>query len=157
MNPVAEAVLVRVRASLNDLRAGVRDTPSEGLNWQPGDDTNSIAAQITHLLKSADFSLNAAAGADRDMGAYLKVRAGTFGATADAAALLSLLDEFEGTIESRLAAIEPSTFADVIDWSVWDRGRQTVAYVLVGVAEHMREHVGAIGLTRQLWEQRQRR
>jgi hypothetical protein len=157
MNPTTEAVLVRARNSFTDLRTAITGLPAEGLNWQPGKDTNSIAVQVAHLLKSAGFFLNAAQGRDRDMAAYLPVREGTFHSGADGPALLEMVDEFEGSLDGRLRSIDESTFADVIDWTEWGRGRVTVAWLLLGVVEHMREHVGAAALTRQLWEQRDER
>ena len=153
MDSICEAALARVRQSVRDLRAIVQGLPAEALNWRPVPDTNSIAAQIEHSLKSAEFYLRAAAATDRDMGTYLDVREGTFNFGADGPALLAMLDRFDLGLDHAFAAIDPGRYDEVIDWSEHGRGRPSVAWVLLGVVEHLREHVGASALTRQLWEQ----
>jgi hypothetical protein len=152
MNSVCDAVLVRSRRSIEDLRAVVVGMPAEGLNWKPGDDTNSIASQVAHVLKSAEFLLTSAATPTSDLKAYLRIRADTFHFGADANALLEMLDEFDATLPGRLKSVDEASFSRVIPWEDWPP--QTVAWCLMGIVEHLREHVGAAALTKQLWEQK---
>ena len=129
--------------------------PAEGLNWRPGVETNSIAVQVCHVVRSVDFYLNAATGIDRDMGAYLAAREDSFHFGADAVALSEMLDGLGGGIEDRFGLVREEDLGHVIDWRAWDRGAVTVAWCVLSVVEHLREHVGAAALTRQLWEQRE--
>ena len=152
MDPVCDAVLARSRRSLDDMRAAIRGMPAEGLNWRPAEDTNSIASQVAHVLKSVDFLLTAASKGKADLTAYLREREDAFHFGADANALLEMLDEFEAGLGGRLASVEPSRLGDTLQWQEW--APQTVAWCLMGVIEHLREHVGAAALTRQLWEAR---
>lgn len=155
MNPVCGAVLTRTRRSIEDLRNAVRGMPPEGLNWQPGRDTNSIAVQIAHVLKSADFLLSSAATRATDLKAYLSEREATFHFGADANALLEMLDEFEANLAGRLREVDEAAFAEVLPWQEWHQ--PAVAWCLLGIVEHLREHVGAAALTRQMWDQRDSR
>lgn len=157
MDPVAAAALVRTRRSLEDLRAVVRDLSAEGLNWQPGPATNSIAAQIAHVLKSAGFLLDTAQSRSGELRAYLQEREATFHFGADSQALLGMIDDFERGLESGLEAVDGRSLSAVVDWhhDLWEPA--TVAWCLLGLVEHLREHVGAAALTRQMWEQRDQR
>ncbi|HXH21529.1 MAG TPA: DinB family protein [Dehalococcoidia bacterium] len=157
MNAVAEAALIRMRRSLNDLRSVVRGLPAEGLNWRPGEATNSIAAQVAHVLKSANFLLSAAHSKDGDLNAYLKEREEAFHFSGDERALLEMLDAFDRRLPARLADIDEHDLADIVGWQGGPWEPASVAWCLLGVVEHLREHVGAAALTRQLWEQRDRR
>jgi hypothetical protein len=152
MNAIEEAALIRVRRSLGDLRGAVHGLPAEALNWQPARETNSIASQIAHVLKSSNFLLSSAHTRNSDLGQYLIERENAFHFRADEATLLQMLDEFDRSLPARLADIDEHTFAEVIDWRGGDWPPATVAWCLLGVVEHIREHVGAAALTRQLWE-----
>ncbi len=151
MNPTTEAVSVRVRKSIADLRDVARGLSAEALNWRPAPETNSIASQVAHVTLSGSFFLQAAAGTDRDLAGYLAVREEPFHSGADEQALLQMLDAFEREVEARLETVPAGSLGEVIDWSKWDRGLVTVAWCLLSVVEHVREHVGASMLTRQLW------
>ena len=157
MNAIEEAALIRIRRSLVDLRAAARGLPAEALNWQPARDTNSIASQIAHVLKSSNFLLSSAHTRNSNLSQYLIERENAFHFRAGEAALLQMLDDFDYSLPSRLADIDEHTFAEVVDWQGGSWQPATVAWCLLGVVEHMREHVGAAALTRQLWEQREQR
>ncbi|HEY7269352.1 MAG TPA: DinB family protein, partial [Dehalococcoidia bacterium] len=97
-----------------------------------------------------DFLLSSAAGGSRDLRAYLGRREDAFHFGADANALLEMLDEFEANLAGLLRSVEAGRFAETLDWPEWQS--PTVAWCLLGVVEHLREHVGAAALTRQLWD-----
>jgi hypothetical protein len=146
-----------VREDLKDLRAAVDGLPADALNWKPGgDDTNSAAVLVTHVLNSTRWWLSNAVGAplpDRD-------RASEFRVTEDnPGALTALVDEFRGDIGRVLDGA-----ADV-DWGAARKthaasgdGPENVpaAWALLHAIEHLREHVAHVSLTRQLWEARGR-
>ena len=99
-----------------------------------------------------DFLLTSASNRASDLKTYLVEREGTFHFGADDNALLEMLDEFEANLAGRLASIEEAHLGDVLQWQEW--APQSVAWCLVGIVEHLREHVGATALTRQLWDAR---
>jgi hypothetical protein len=144
-----------VRQDLADLRSGVDGLPGAALDWKPaGADTNSVAVLVTHVLSSTRWWLSVAVGAPLPA----RVRDEEFRARAgDTGALLAWLDGMASEIEGVLKA------AGDVDWSAT---RQTLdrpgdgptevpaAWALLHATGHLREHVGHVGLTRQLWEAR---
>ncbi len=156
MNPVAEAVLASLRASIRDLGEVVSGLGPESLNWRPAAETNSIASQIAHAASSGAFWVRAGGSQQADRREYLEQRDGAFSFGADGAALHDLLGRFEGHVTSALAAIDGGELAAMRSWpAVSDDAPVTVAWCLVHAADHVREHAGAAMLTRQLWLQRQ--
>jgi hypothetical protein len=132
--------------------------PDDGLNWKPGPDTNSIAAQIAHALQSATFWLQAAVGADSDRRAYLIAREAALAATGDGPALRSKLDAFDAEAPHLLARLDPASLDELRDWpGYWDGMPVSAAWCMLHALEHLREHLGSSALTRQLWEQRNQR
>lgn len=144
-----------VKQDLADLRAGVEGLPGEALDWKPaGQDTNSAAVLVTHVLHSTRSWLSIAVGAplpERDRDSEFQVKAN------DTASLLAWFDDMASQIEGILKN------AGEVDWSAQ---RQThvrpgdapqevpAAWALLHAIEHLREHVAHIGLTRQLWDAR---
>ncbi len=141
----AREVLERSRADISEALQGL---PPEALNWRPaGDDTNSIAVLATHSLHSTRWWLAVALGERLPA----RHRPSEFRASAlDAESLLQLLDEMSADC---LALVEKDRDVD------WSAVRQTpelmpAAWALLHSLSHLREHVGQMMLTRQLWEQR---
>ena len=142
-----------LRRNRDDTRAAIEGLPTDALNWRPaGGDTNSIAAMANHAVTSARTWLSVAVAAplpDRD-------RPTEFEFTArDAGELLAFVD---GMFEECLSLVDSSR---TVDWAAlrkhWDPGRDIelfAAWALLHAVEHLREHVGQILLTRQLWENR---
>ena len=140
-----------LRRNRDDMRAAVDGLPPDGLNWRPaGDDTSSIAAIANHALHSTRQWLSVAVEAplpDRDRPTEFDY------AARDSGELLALVD---GMFEECLALVDKSR---EVDWGAlrrhWDATRDIelfAAWALLHAVEHLREHVGQISLTRQLWE-----
>lgn len=141
-----------------ELRAAVDGLPDEALNWKPGgEDTNSVAVLVTHVLHSTRSWISTAVGAplpDRDRDSEFKT------AVERTSELLALLDDFGAQI---LALLNDA--AD-IDWSA---NRKThmrpdpslpdyvpASFALLHAIEHFGQHVAHVSLTRQLWESQSR-
>jgi hypothetical protein len=139
-----------------ELRAAVDGLPDEALNWRPGgEDTNSVAVLVTHVLHSTRSWISTAVGAplpDRDRDAEFRVTAER------TPELLSLLDGLGVQI---LALLND---AGEIDWAA---NRKThmrpdptlpdyvpASFALLHAIEHFGQHVAHVSLTRQLWESR---
>jgi hypothetical protein len=141
-----------VSEDLKDLRAGVDGLPGEALDWEPaGEDTNSIAVLVTHVLGSTRWWMSVAVGAplpERDRDSEFLVKAD------DPAALAAFMGDFSSQIMGIIDA------AKEVDWSAARKtpgdGPETVpaAWAVIHAIEHLREHVAHVGLTRQLWEKR---
>jgi len=152
-DPILTSARDLLRRARDDVRAAIDGLPPDALNWRPaGDDTNSIAAMANHAVTSARTWLSVAVEAplpDRD-------RPTEFDFTArDSGDLLAFVD---GLFEDCLSLIDSSR---TVDWAAlrkhWDPGRDIElfpAWALLHALEHLREHVGQISLTRQLWEAR---
>ena len=152
-DPILTSARDLLRRARDDMRAAIDGLPPDALNWRPaGDDTNSIAAMANHAVTSARTWLSVAVEAplpDRD-------RPTEFDFTArDSGDLLAFVD---GLFEDCLSLIDSSR---TVNWAAlrkhWDPGRDIElfpAWALLHALEHLREHVGQMSLTRQLWEAR---
>lgn len=156
VDPFLAAVEKVFDTTMVDMRAAIDGAPPESLNWRPGgEDTNSIAVLATHSLHSTRAWL--AVGLDAPRPA--RDRPSEFEAQApDATALLAMLDDFGGQCRTIIQS------ARDVDWTALRRPdsrarpgadyEETAAWALVHALEHLREHVGQMALTRQMWEQR---
>ncbi len=147
-DPFLASVREVIERSQREMRDAIIGLPTDALNWRPaGDDTNSIAVLATHSLHSTRWWLSVALGEPLPA----RHRPSEFRASdLDAGSLLRFLDEMS---EDCLALVEEDRDVD------WSTVRQTpermpAAWALVHALEHLREHVGQILLTRQVWDQR---
>jgi uncharacterized damage-inducible protein DinB len=139
-----------------ELRAALDGLSDDALNWKPaGDDTNTIAVLVTHVLHSTRSWISTAVAAplpDRDRDSEFRVTANK------TAELLELLDDFSAQILALLNA------PPEIDWAA---NRKThmrpdpslpdyvpASFALLHAIEHFGQHVAHVSLTRQLWDQR---
>jgi uncharacterized damage-inducible protein DinB len=139
---------------IKELRSAVDGLPDDALNWKPaGDDTNSVAVLVTHVLHSTRSWISTAVGAplpDRDRDSEFQV------AAQGAEELLALVDDFGAQILALL------NNAGDIDWAA---NRKThmrpspdlpdyvpASFALLHAIEHFGQHVAHVSLTRQLWE-----
>ena len=152
-DPLLTSARDALRRAREDMRVAIDGLPSEALNWRPaGDGTNSIAVLATHSLTSTREWLSVAVDEpppERD-------RDSEFEASArDAGELLAFVDRM---FEECLSLVDKSR---EVDWAAlrkhWDPGRDIElfpAWALLHALGHLREHVGQMALTGQLWEAR---
>jgi uncharacterized damage-inducible protein DinB len=141
------------------MRQTVAEFRPEALNWKPaGKDTNSIAVLATHSLHSTRSWLCTALGEalpDRDRDSEFRM------AAVDPGALLDLFDR----MSSECAALFERE--RTVDWGAIRRTHTRpdasdaievpAAWALLHAIEHLREHLGQMQLTRQLWDERSSR
>jgi hypothetical protein len=144
---------------LSAMRADVEALPPDGLNWKPaGDATNSIASLVTHSLHSTRYWICIALGEplpERDRDAEFLAE------TPASAQLTSLIDDLGGQV---LALLEGR---DAVEWAANRKSLMPAdpslpdyvpaAFAVLHAVEHFSQHVGHVGLTRQLWEQADKR
>ncbi len=148
-DPILAASREILELALVDMCACVDAASVDALNWRPaGDDTNSIAVLAVHSLHSTRSWLSVAVGASLPK----RERAAEFVASAsDAAALVATVDAMKRDCMALLDGAKGG------DWSVmrkYDAEEVTAAWALLHALEHLREHVGQMLLTRQLWDAR---
>lgn len=150
-DPILQAARIILRTARDDMRADIEGLPPEAINWAPrGEDTNSIAVIAHHAWHSTRTWLAIAVGEEppeRDRDSEFEVE------YEGAEALLAMIEDLS---EQCLGLISRERR---VDWGElrkhWD-GTQDIqlsaAWALLHPIEHLREHVGHIGLTRQIWE-----
>lgn len=152
--PILFAAQNKVRGTLVEMRECIAGFPVESLNWRPaGEDTNSAAVLVTHSLQSTRNWLCVALAEplpERDRESEFRVEA------TESDGLLRWLDEMSAEC---LALLDPSR---TVDWAAvqqthtrpnpQDDTRVPQAWALLHAIEHLREHLGQLQLTRQLWE-----
>jgi uncharacterized damage-inducible protein DinB len=152
---LASAAFV-LKQDFEELHAAIDGLPDEALNWKPaGEDTNTVAVLVTHVLHSTRSWISTAVAAplpDRDRDSEFRVAAGRM------ADLLALLDDFGAQI---LALVNN---AGDIDWAANRKAHMRpspdlpdyvpASFALLHAIEHFGQHVAHVSLTRQLWEQR---
>ena len=131
--------------SVDGLRAALTGVPPNGLNWKPkGDETNSLAVIATHAMGATRTWICVALvqpqrARSRDA-EFVTVAAGD-------QALLAFIDDIAADCRTLLDGPAPD------DWTVMRQPQNvTAASALVHAIEHLKEHVGQIALTRQLWD-----
>ena len=155
-DPILTSARDILRRARDDIHAAIEGLPTDALNWRPTpEDTNSIAVLAIHSLTSTRTWLSVAV----DEPLPSRDRDAEFEATArKPAELLHFVDSATAVC---LDLIDEDR---AVDWSAlrshWDDEQETklfAAWALLHALEHLREHVGQISLTRQLWEQRESR
>jgi uncharacterized damage-inducible protein DinB len=153
-DPLLSAGNATVRRTLAEMRQTVAEFPPKGLNWKPaGEDTNSVAVLATHSLHSTRSWLCTALGEtlpDRDRDSEFRVNAD------DQAALLDLFDRMSsdciGLFERERTADWGAIRSTHTRPDASDAVQVPAAWALLHAIEHLREHLGQMQLTRQLWD-----
>jgi hypothetical protein len=150
-DPHLFAALDIVRQTFAEMRECIAGLPDEALNWNPaGDDSNSVAVLAIHSMHSTRWWLCVATLEPppyRDRESEFRTSA------SDGFEVLTAFDEIASDC---LALLEPSRAIDwsgMRQWQSQPNPTDTAAWALIHAVEHLREHLGQIQLTRQLWEQ----
>jgi hypothetical protein len=147
MEPTVATVVDLFGSVHEQLREIVRGLDTDELNWSPGPEMNSAAVLVTHTLGSELDTLLLVRGltGDRDRDAEFQVTED------DPSGLLAALDRADALLAEHGAAIT----AENLDAMRERPGRdsQTGRYLLLNNYGHAREHLGHLGLTRQLYRE----
>lgn len=150
-DPLLQAARAVLRTARDDMRAAIEGLPPEAINWRPaGDGTNSIAVIVHHAWHSTRQWLSVTVEAplpDRDRSAEFEV---SYESAEALVAALEAVSEECLVLISRDRHVDPGAIR-----SHWDPGSDlkfNAAWTLLHAVEHVREHTGHVGLTRQLWD-----
>jgi hypothetical protein len=144
-------VTTTVAALYHELHAAMRELvrgmDHGTLNWSPLPKANSLAVLATHTLGSEREMIRALRGiaTERDRDAEFRVEA-------EAADLLSMLDQADRDLDEHVAAL---TVADLTELRPrGDRPPRPGIEWLISNYGHAREHVAQMQLTKQLYDSR---
>ena len=148
MDATVAPIVDLFRSVHQQLRDVVQDAESEELNWSPGPEMNSIAVLVTHTLGSELDTLLLVRDikGDRDRDAEFRVSAGS------AAELLDAIDRADELLVEHGEAITANDLAATRTRP--GRDPQIALHWLINNYGHAREHLGHLGMTRQLYRQR---
>lgn len=125
---------------------------ADALNWQPGEETNSIAALVAHTFDALRYHTASGVGLDleRDREAKFLAVAGSAGE------LLALIDKVEREVDGYIANITAQSLAEEYTRAAQNNATRTHtgAWWLLHALQHAGEHIGQASLTRQMYEQR---
>lgn len=148
MEAFAMAILNEISTANGDLRKALDGANPDALNWRPaGEETNSIYVIAAHMIgvQRVMASLAVKVTIQRD-------RAEEFRASGDSAELLlGALSDAEREVTGWLEQVDQKSLSET---RTYLNQEITVARCLAIAARHLGEHAGHLGLTRQLWEQR---
>ena len=137
-----------------DMRFLIKGVPGAGLNWKPGVNTNSLWSLVLHTLGTTLHLLSTAADIDPRWQDWK--RQTELSATGeDPALLLTAINNMDDFLDKVFPVVEDEDAAAAErDWL----GKQRpVSWLMAHAVEHAGRHVGHMELTRQLWDQRQKR
>ncbi len=147
---ITSATLTLFRQLHDQLRDELAELDDAGLNWVSGQEMNTIATIVTHVLGSEAETLRCLAGLDcpRDRDAEFRI-----GAQARRSALERLAEADEGLRQLEPLITEERLVAEFpLPTLPTDEVRPGMTW-LIGNYGHAREHLGQVQLTKQLYVQ----
>ncbi len=152
-DPFLQAARETYQTAFDEMNACLEGLPTPALNWKPeGEDFNSIAVLAVHSLGSTRSWLCVAAGAElppRDRDQEFRTEATTAAEFRDfcvrlQAACMDLLSRPPRQAWQDLRRTHARPYPEAAE-------EVTGAWALLHALEHLREHLGQMLLTRQLW------
>jgi uncharacterized damage-inducible protein DinB len=158
MTPTHAAALKVAQESFATLRTAIAELPDGAANWVPAPNTNSVAVLTTHCVTAARFFYSEGSGTRGSIAAYRAGERSAAFATQNAtiADLIALIDAFQPELEAILSEGDPASLEAGISWPEEDPGEPERSGVdwLFRATAHVREHIGQVQLTRDLWNAR---
>ena len=149
MKPFYSVVLERLRSLHEGMVQSMEGLPQDALDWKPGAEMNSLAVIATHTAGAESFlvrQLVALEVVNRSRDSEFVIQG------VSSAQLAQLLCASEHEVARVLEGLEVD---DLDRERVLPSGEKvTVAWALLHTLDHTGEHLGHMGITRQLWEQR---
>jgi putative acetyltransferase len=150
MQKFYEALLDRLHELHTEIERALDELPSAAMDWQPGEDMNSLNVLVTHLTGAERYWIGDVARgdpSDRDRDAEFRVKG------LNVAGLKQRLRDLEAYERSSFEAMSLVEL-EKTRRSPRDGRAFTVAWALTHALEHTGVHVGHIQMLVQLWKQR---
>ncbi len=132
----------------------IESLPEEALNWQPGNEMNSVAQIVRHVYEGLPWFLGMATDDTPPVDREVMPQRHLHSLRNDPATK----EELQGIIAAAMTKKDDLLAkVDEMDLSeeICPFGRPRQRFFFVGLTvDHAAEHLGHIELTRQLWEQR---
>jgi uncharacterized damage-inducible protein DinB len=133
-----------------DIELALQSLPEEALDWKPGADMNSVSVLVTHLTGAERFLIGDVVmgePSNRNRDAEFQTEGQT---KQDLLQRLSMTDAY------LKGAFEKMNLSDLETERIHPRhgNKVSVAFAVLHALEHAATHVGHIGLTVQLWQQK---
>lgn len=136
-----------------DMRFLVKGMPGAALNWQPGVSTNSLWALTLHTLGTTLHLLAAAADIEPRWQDWKRAQELTASGE-DPHLLNTAIGNMDDFLDKVFPVLEEEDPAGERDWLGKPRA---VSWLVAHAVEHAGRHLGHMELTRQLYDQRQKR
>lgn len=134
------------------MNAALAGLPVAALDWVPGREMSSLAIIATHAAESERHYIHYLVG---QHGPSPRERAREFLTQGqDAASLIAVLDDALAKTQATLAGLAPDDLTALRHEPLRQQDL-SVAWLLSHTLMHSAEHTGEMGITRQLWQQRQ--
>jgi hypothetical protein len=149
-----QAALTVTRESFAMMRQALDGLPPEALDWTPVANANSIAVLVDHSVTATRFWMDAGSGRVRSLADYRAgERADSFQvAGATASDLQHSIDNYLAELAAALGSATPGDLERIAAWpDLPDAPRASGHECLQRAIGHLREHVGQVQLTRDLW------
>lgn len=146
MHPFFADYLSLLQKCHNDIHAVLNNLPAEALDWEPGQEMNSICVLVYHLTGAERYWIGDVAvgeSSNRDRAAEFKVR----GLGMD-----FLKKRLDDSFHYAASTLERLSLQDLDRPCASSKGECTVAWALLHALEHSTLHLGHLQITRQLWE-----
>jgi uncharacterized damage-inducible protein DinB len=133
-----------------EIRNAIKGLPQEALDWNTGNDMNSMAVLVIHIIGAERYWIGDVIRSDdsqRDRDAEFRVRGLT------EADLVQKLDQVESYVQGALENLSLRELGEKRISPRHDR-EVTVGWALCHALKHTALHAGHIQVTRQWWEER---
>lgn len=157
MDTLFAEMIDRVSAVHAIIEKAVAGLPDEALDWTPGPDLNSLGVLLAHTFASERYWIGDVAG-QAPSGRVRDEEFVTKGVT-----LAEFVERSQATLAHSQLVLSRLTLSELDDRRGVRRAMQgatpdvTVAWAILHGLEHAALHAGHIQITRQLWDQRERR
>lgn len=152
MKPMIEVVQRMLDGQAERYGQVIEGLPEEALNWRPGnEETNSVAQLVRHVTAVQEMLLGRALGESPEYDHTRSLR----NDPATKEELRGLLTDAKTKKDEQLARLDEMDMSEMLPNQF--RGPVLRAHYIIHTADHGQEHLGHAELTKQLWEQRDRR
>lgn len=143
-----EDYLDRLIAFHEQMKNYIVDLPDEAADWVPGEEMNSVAVLVVHTMGSEAYwvgQLSAGVNANRVRATEFETRGLSI------AELVTIIDKAVENVKTWVATLTIDDLSRMVLSSMMDQ-EVSVGWALLHALDHIAQHTGHMGITRQLWD-----